>query len=159
MWPDLSLVKAWLVTHWPEEKERQVEQVGHGQFGQVWGPNPPQIVRLSMVWPCLSSGSEGSSQLWPVVGLNTSTLLSEPPDIIIPRIGLFYSWKVKKFQFHILTHLKEPADVKQAWPEQIIIPWSAVALVKAEVARIKVKIMSLLPTRFILNVFQLTSAR
>lgn len=77
-WSLLSLLSTWLVTHWPEVRVVQVVLVF----------SPPQMVLLSIVWPHLSAGSEGSTQLFPVMGLNTSTLVPEPlpPDSKIPFI-------------------------------------------------------------------------
>ena len=81
VWNLLLSVKAWLVTHWPEVKLMQV-------FPALM-VYPPHICRVFMVWPDLTSGSEGSEHpLLASCGLNSSTLVSAPPDIIIPGIYL-----------------------------------------------------------------------
>jgi hypothetical protein len=71
----------WLVTHWPEVKDRQVV---------AEEPYPPQMRRLSMVCLILSSGSAGREQDRPVDGTKTSTLCSAiyPPERMIPDMKI-----------------------------------------------------------------------
>ena len=71
VWNLLLSVKAWLVTHWPEVKLMQV-------FPALM-VYPPHICRVFMVWPDLTSGSEGSEHpLLASWGLNSSTLVYAP---------------------------------------------------------------------------------
>ena len=76
-----------VVTQSPEEKVMQVWRKSFLSF-------PPQMVRLSMVWPNLSWGAGGKEQVWLEEGLKYSTLIPEagplPPETTIPKNIKYY---------------------------------------------------------------------